>query len=217
MCCHARHPITPSACSSISNITLRRRARSRSLRPPSDVPPQKFIFHVLFCFILLCWARTHTRIFCSVCFVCFVLFCNKNSTVGLYPGVAVSSTPDTRVSALFADQRCGEGTKLILYMQAGSVLSRSFTSKDTHTPRGELLVVYGDARQSYMDSEIARETAAVCMIHDCCCSVIMIHLNDTCVMTTFDTAWYLVVSVCSFFLMTIIVLFSFYSFFVRFY
>lgn len=81
--------------------------------------------------------------------------------VGLHFGVTVSSTPDTRLSGLFADQRCGEGTKLILYMRAGSVLSRAFSSKDTHTPRGELLVVHGDARQSYLDSEIARETASV--------------------------------------------------------
>eukprot|EP00903_Cladosiphon_okamuranus_P019226 g17680.t1 len=76
-------------------------------------------------------------------------------------GVRVSSTPNARLSSLFADQHCGEGTKLILYLQASSVLSRGFTSKDTHTPRGELLVVYGDARQSYLDADIARETAAV--------------------------------------------------------
>ncbi len=46
-------------------------------------------------------------------------------------------------------------------MKAGSVLSRTFSSKDTHTPRGELLVVYGSARQSYRDAQIAHETAAV--------------------------------------------------------
>lgn len=91
-------------------------------------------------------------------FLPFFFIC---STVGLYPGVSVSSTLNIRLSSLFADQRCGEGTKLILYVQPGSVLSRTFTAKDTHTPRGELLVVYGDARQSYLDSEIARETAKV--------------------------------------------------------
>lgn len=89
----------------------------------------------------------------------------RSRTLGLYTGlstgVRVSSTPNAHLSSLFADQHCGEGTKLILYMQAGSVLSRGFTSKDTHTPRGELLVVYGDARKSYLDAEIARETAVV--------------------------------------------------------
>lgn len=84
-----------------------------------------------------------------------------NSTIGFYTGVRVSSTPDVHLSPLFADQHCGEGTQLILYMQGGSVLSRTFTSKDTHTPRGELLVVYGSARQSYRDAQIAHETAAV--------------------------------------------------------
>ncbi|CAM9840562.1 unnamed protein product [Scytosiphon promiscuus] len=83
------------------------------------------------------------------------------SAVGFYTGVRVSSTPNADLSALFADQHCGEGTKLVLYMRLGSVLSRSFTSKDTHTPRGDLVVIYGDARQSYRDAEIARETAAV--------------------------------------------------------
>lgn len=80
---------------------------------------------------------------------------------GFYPGVQFSITPNAHLSSLFADEHCGEGTKLILYMQPGSVLARSFTSKDTHTPRGELLVVYGDARKSYRDAVIARETAAV--------------------------------------------------------
>lgn len=84
-----------------------------------------------------------------------------NRSIGFHTGVRVSSTPVAELSSLFADQHCGEGAKVVLYMRPGSVLSRSFTAKDTHTPRGELVVVYGDARQSYRDAEIARETAAV--------------------------------------------------------
>lgn len=78
-----------------------------------------------------------------------------------YPGVVVSSTPSVQASSLFADKHCGAGTQLIYYMATGSVLSRTFTSKDTHSPRGDLVVVYSDARPSMYDSEIASETTRI--------------------------------------------------------
>lgn len=66
-------------------------------------------------------------------------------TLGHIPGVRVSEavSPIT-LSPVLADRHCGEGTKLILYMNPGELLSRTFTSKDTHSARGELLVVYAD-------------------------------------------------------------------------
>lgn len=83
------------------------------------------------------------------------------STVGTYPGVTVSYTPSVRTSALFADEICGSGAKLIYYVQPGSILSRTFSSKDTHSPKGDLLVVYSDARASPIESEMAHQTTAV--------------------------------------------------------
>lgn len=48
------------------------------------------------------------------------------------------------LAPLFADRHCGEGTELILYMDPGELLSRKFTSKDTHSTAGDLLVVYAE-------------------------------------------------------------------------
>lgn len=76
--------------------------------------------------------------------------------------MSASATPSLRTASLFADRFCGEGTKLIYYVEAGTVLSRKFTSKDTHSPRGDLLVVYGDnSRNSYKDAVVARQTTAL--------------------------------------------------------
>ena len=58
----------------------------------------------------------------------------------------VSRSSKADLSALLADKHCGDGVELIYYMKAGSLLSRSFTSKDTHSPRGELLVAYSNGR-----------------------------------------------------------------------
>eukprot|EP00903_Cladosiphon_okamuranus_P009984 g9470.t1 len=77
-----------------------------------------------------------------------------------FPGVKVSSTVSAVTAGLYADKYCGvDGTSLIMYLNRGSVLSRSLTSKDTHSPRGELLVVHGNARASYRDSQLAKHTA----------------------------------------------------------
>lgn len=46
-------------------------------------------------------------------------------------------------------------------MRTGSVISRTITSKDTHSPRGDLLVVYGDSRNDFHDAEVARQTTEV--------------------------------------------------------
>lgn len=65
------------------------------------------------------------------------------------------------MSSLFADQYCGVGTSLIIYAKPGSVLSRGFTSKDTHSPRGDLLVVHSGEQESNHDAELSRHTEAV--------------------------------------------------------
>lgn len=58
--------------------------------------------------------------------------------------VSLVNSSQVRLAAVEADIACGSGTRLILYMAPGEVLSRSFTSKDTHSPTGELLVMYTD-------------------------------------------------------------------------
>lgn len=60
------------------------------------------------------------------------------------PGVTVKRSSNPEFSALLADKYCGDGAKLIYYMNPGSLLSRTFTAKDTHSPQGELLVGYID-------------------------------------------------------------------------
>lgn len=87
--------------------------------------------------------------------------CGFCSALESYPGVELSLTPSVKSSSLYADRHCGAGTRLIYYTQPGSVLSRAFSSKDTHTPRGDLFVSYGDARTSMEHSEQARQTTAV--------------------------------------------------------
>lgn len=89
------------------------------------------------------------------------LFCHSLSNIGIYPGVTVRSTPDASTASLFADDFCGEGTSLIYYAKPDSVLSRIFTSKDTHSPMGDLLVVYSDSRLCYSDSALARQTNTI--------------------------------------------------------
>lgn len=84
-----------------------------------------------------------------------------NRALGSYPGVSVSSASSLRSASLFADVYCGTGTKLVYYMVPGSVLSRAFTPKDTHSPRGDLLVSYVDARSSMRDKEMAQETMGI--------------------------------------------------------
>ncbi|CBJ28689.1 hypothetical protein Esi_0117_0079 [Ectocarpus siliculosus] len=82
-------------------------------------------------------------------------------SMGGLPGVTVSGTQNPATAALFADQYCGPGTALILYVEPGSVLSRPFTSKDTHSPRGDLLVVHTGSQGSYHDAQLRRRSASV--------------------------------------------------------
>ena len=66
-------------------------------------------------------------------------------TVGGMPGVSVSEAESPiSMSPLMADRHCGEGTRLIYYLNTGEMLSRTITSKDTHSVRGDLLVAYTD-------------------------------------------------------------------------
>ncbi|CAN0146627.1 unnamed protein product, partial [Ectocarpus sp. 13 AM-2016] len=82
-------------------------------------------------------------------------------SMGGRPGVTISSTQNPATASLFADRICGAGTTLILYVEPGSVLSRPFTSKDTHSPRGDLLVVHGGGHGSYRDDERSRRSGLV--------------------------------------------------------
>ena len=73
----------------------------------------------------------------------------------------VSGTPDVVTASLFADEYCGAHTSLILYLKAGSLVTRSFTAKDTHSPEGDILVVYSGGRGGFQKDELARKTERV--------------------------------------------------------
>ncbi|CAN0034630.1 unnamed protein product, partial [Scytosiphon promiscuus] len=81
-----------------------------------------------------------------------------NRTLGWLPGVSIANSSKTEYAALHADEVCGQGTRLIYYMSAGDVLSRTFTSKDTHTPKGDLAVHFTDV--DLVDPESARRAIA---------------------------------------------------------
>ncbi|CAM9587062.1 unnamed protein product [Ectocarpus sp. 6 AP-2014] len=81
-------------------------------------------------------------------------------SMGRLPGVTVSGTQNPATAALYADKYCSF-SELILYVKPGSVLSRSFTPKDTHSPRGDLLVVHAGSQGSYHDTELSRRSASV--------------------------------------------------------
>lgn len=73
----------------------------------------------------------------------------------------VSTSGNAKHSALLADKHCGDGSELIYYMKAGSLLSRSFTSKDTHSPRGELLVAYSDGHGADYASRASSRASSI--------------------------------------------------------
>ncbi|CAM9820997.1 unnamed protein product [Ectocarpus fasciculatus] len=62
--------------------------------------------------------------------------------LGQLPKVTIGNSTNVEYGALNADRICGNGTRLIYYMNAGEVLSRTFTKKDTHTIQGDLIVRY---------------------------------------------------------------------------
>lgn len=47
-------------------------------------------------------------------------------------------------AALDADIACGTGTRLVYYMSIGELLSRTLTMKDTHSPKGDLVIAFTD-------------------------------------------------------------------------
>lgn len=47
-----------------------------------------------------------------------------------------------------ADHHCGDHTESIFYLEPGSLLSRPFTARDTHTAGGDLLVMFTEARRA---------------------------------------------------------------------
>lgn len=75
--------------------------------------------------------------------------------------MTVTGTSDVVTASLFADEHCGAGTSLIMYLKAGSVVSRPFTAKDTHSTKGDVLVVYGGARVGVKSDQLARKTELV--------------------------------------------------------
>ncbi|CBJ30864.1 hypothetical protein Esi_0218_0031 [Ectocarpus siliculosus] len=61
------------------------------------------------------------------------------------PDVAIELSKSVSHGALIADEVCGKGTRLIYYIEAGQVVSRTFTEKDTHTVLGNLIVSLANA------------------------------------------------------------------------
>lgn len=75
--------------------------------------------------------------------------------------VVVNSTAGGHAS-LLADRYCGDGTQLIYYLNPGEVLSRTFTSKDTHGTNGDLLVPFTELqRVDEFHEKRTRATTAV--------------------------------------------------------
>ncbi|CAM9352251.1 unnamed protein product, partial [Ectocarpus sp. 13 AM-2016] len=72
--------------------------------------------------------------------------------LGQVPRVTIANSTTVEHSALYADQICGNGTRLIYYMEPGEVLSRTFTKKDTHTIQGDLIVSYTGADDLPLES-----------------------------------------------------------------
>lgn len=72
-------------------------------------------------------------------------------TLGQHSSVNIVNSSHVEHAALMADKACGADTRLILYMDVGEVLSRSFTAKDTHTPQGDLIVAFTNAEGSHVE------------------------------------------------------------------
>lgn len=56
----------------------------------------------------------------------------------------IRNSTNPGISPLFADRFCGDGAKLIYYMNPGELISRPIMPKDTHSVSGDLLVVYSN-------------------------------------------------------------------------
>lgn len=78
---------------------------------------------------------------------------NLQKMVGNRNTLTVAPVQDVRLSALYADKLCGEGTDYIFYMQAGAVLSRTVLGKDIFDAKGRLLVQWQDPKH-YADHAI---------------------------------------------------------------
>lgn len=108
-------------------------------------------------------SRIHTD-FCSIRF-----FRNKTSrptmsiarTIGQYPTATIVNSSHVEHAALYADEACGAGTRLILYMDIGEVLSRSFTEKDTHSPRGDLVVAFTNTESGHAECDRRAKAASI--------------------------------------------------------
>lgn len=82
--------------------------------------------------------------------------------MGGIPGVRVVEYTHVAVSSIAADEHCGNGTKLIHYVKTGEIYSRTIRYKDTHSPQGQLLVLYTDpSRLSGQDAAMAQSSTSV--------------------------------------------------------
>ncbi|CAM9750544.1 unnamed protein product [Ectocarpus sp. 4 AP-2014] len=75
-----------------------------------------------------------------------------NRTLGDLPGVVVTNATSVEYAALEADRFCGTGTRLIYFMEVGQILSRTFSPKDTHTARGDLIVVAEEVHDVHIEN-----------------------------------------------------------------
>lgn len=66
--------------------------------------------------------------------------------LGHFEAVNIVNMTEVDISPLIADQFCPDGTQLIYYLSPGQVLSRSFSSKDTHMLTGQLVVTFAEVR-----------------------------------------------------------------------
>lgn len=89
---------------------------------------------------------------------CFATARSTRRTLGHHASVNIVNSSHVEHAALNADKACGEGTRLIYYMVVGEVLSRSFTTKDTHTPQGDLIVAFTNSEDS--QAECSRRAMA---------------------------------------------------------
>lgn len=92
-----------------------------------------------------------------------VMTSSFSRTLGGLPNVFITNATRVEYSALEADRLCGHGTRLIYYMEVGQILSRTFSTKDTHTARGALIVAAEDIHDIHIENA-ARAMGSVAVL-----------------------------------------------------
>lgn len=82
-------------------------------------------------------------------------------TLGQLATVNIVNSSHVEHSALYADKACGAETRLIFYMDIGEVLSRSITAKDTHSPRGDLIVAFTGTDSGHAECNRRRKATSI--------------------------------------------------------